>query len=161
MNIIEFDRITIRIPFLIIDKFLEFKQDTHEKPESGGCLIGYYLDEYSFVLTDITVPTKYDHSSRFNFTRSKMSIQDTLSTLFIESFGKKIYLGEWHTHPQNLPIPSTLDNLSIIKQAKFNQLNSDTIFMIIIGNTGFHISLVKNKKIICQKGILYNQMMSV
>ena len=155
MIIIELDGITIKISKSVINNMMKFKQDAFEKPEAGGILIGYYIQNNSFSITDITTPTLYDKSSRFNFIRNIKSVQSTLKRLFKKSGGKKIYLGEWHTHPENTPTPSGLDNKSIIDQLKFNQLNSDIIFMIIIGRNGFYISSVKKWKIISFKTVLY------
>lgn len=156
MIIIELDKITIKVSKYVINKMMKFIQDTFDKPESGGILIGYYFQNNSFSITDITTPTSHDISSRFNFIRIIKSVQSPLKRLFKESGGKKIYLGEWHTHPENIPSPSNLDKKSILDQLKFNQLNSDVIFMIIIGHKGFYISSVRKSKILSHKIILFD-----
>ena len=161
MIILKLGDITLKISEKIIDQMLQFKQDTNDKHESGGILIGYYIEELSFTLTNITTPSKLDRSSRFFFTRNKNSAQNAINKFFKESNGKKIYLGEWHSHPEDMPKPSFLDCKSIKEQIKLNKLNSKIIFMIIIGNGGFSISIVEAEKIIFQKKIGYDQILTI
>jgi integrative and conjugative element protein (TIGR02256 family) len=154
---IELDGFVLKIADQVFDNMLRFKQDTFDKPESGGILLGYYIENSSFTLTDVTIPTVLDKSSRFNFIRAKRSAQKAINIYFKESRGKKIYLGEWHSHPEDLPTPSKLDCKSIKEQIKFNKLNSNTIFMIIIGRKGLSISIVTIDKITFQKTIEYDK----
>lgn len=158
MIIIELDDMTVKIEEAVINKMLEFKQDTTDKPESGGILIGFYIEDNSFTITNITTPSAQDVFSRFNFIRTKKNAQKAIDRLFKESNNKKIYLGEWHTHPENMPTPSCLDKISILKQIKLNQLNSPIIFMIIIGKFGLYISSVKKNKMIFNKNILFSEL---
>lgn len=144
---IEVGNISLRIDDQALNKMLEYRQLEYDKPESGGIIIGYYIDDFSYVVTDITVPTSFDKSSRYNFVRSSVAAQKALSVLFIISGGKKIYLGEWHSHPENIPTPSHLDCKSIKEQLQKNKLNSNLIFMIIIGNEGISISSITKKGI--------------
>lgn len=154
---IEVGNISLRIFDQAFMKMLDFRQIENHKPESGGILIGYYIDNFSYVVTDITIPTCFDKFSRFNFIRSRISAQKAINILFKESGGKKIYLGEWHSHPEKLPTPSFLDCKSIKKQLQKNKLNSDLIFMFIIGNEGISISFVSNEGISNQNLIPYSQ----
>lgn len=108
----------------------------------------------------MTIPSDLDKSSRFNFIRAKKSAQKAINKYFKESGGKKIYLGEWHSHPEDLPMPSQLDCKSIKEQIIFNKLNSNTIFMIIIGRKGLSISIVTIDKIIFQRTIQYDSIKS-
>ena len=159
--IFELENFTLKIANEVVAEMLRFKQDTNDKPESGGILLGYYIEKSSFTITDITVPSNFDKSSRFNFVRNKKSAQNAIDKYFRKSAGKKIYLGEWHSHPEDFPTPSSLDCKSIREQIRFNKLNSNIIFMIIIGNKGLSISIVSADKIISQKTIHYHQIISI
>ncbi|WP_366517454.1 Mov34/MPN/PAD-1 family protein [uncultured Alistipes sp.] len=44
-----------------------------------------------------------------------------------------VYVGEWHTHPENVPSPSATDLKSIKNIYNTTNLNSDIIVYIIIG----------------------------
>jgi integrative and conjugative element protein (TIGR02256 family) len=158
MIIIELNNMTVKIEEAVVNKMLEFIQDTTDKPESGGILIGFYIDDNSLTITNITTPSAQDVFSRYNFIRTKKNAQEAIDRLFKESNNKKIYLGEWHTHPENIPTPSRLDKKSILNQIKLNQLNSPIIFMIIIGKFGLYISSVKKNKMMFNKNILFSEL---
>ena len=143
-KVVELDDITLTIEANVMYKFLEYIQDTNLKPESGGILIGYHIDEYSFIITDISTPTDDDTCSRYNFIRSHKSAQKFIKQKFRKSNGKKIYLGEWHTHPENCPTPSNVDILSYKRQLKTNILNSTITFMIIVGLLKTYVGVYKN-----------------
>ena len=146
--VIELGDIILRIDQKVIDIISSFIQDEKDKPEAGGILMGYYIDDYSFFISDLTVPSNYDKSSRFNFIRSFINAQKFINHFFKSSKGKKIYLGEWHTHPEKLPTPSSTDLDSFEEQLKKNKLNSKFIFMIIIGIEGMYASSYSNLKLV-------------
>jgi integrative and conjugative element protein (TIGR02256 family) len=154
---LEVSNVTVKITDSVINEILNFKQDSANKSESGGILLGYSIDDSIFTITDITTPSAFDKSSRYNFIRNRKSAQKAINKLFKESGGKKIYLGEWHTHPENVPSPSFLDKNSIIEQVKYNRLNSNVIFMIIVGNSALYISSVKAEGIISAIIVQYTE----
>lgn len=139
MRIVERDGITLKLPEIILNILTEYVQDNDIKPESGGIIMGYVLGGGSYVVTDVSLPSEGDKASRYRFLRSKKNAQRFVDKLFEKSKGKKVYLGEWHTHPEDYPTPSFLDKCSMKKQFKHNRLNSDRIFMLIIGRIKFGI----------------------
>lgn len=155
MLVIELENLSIKISFEVLEKMFHYIQNDTNKPEAGGILIGHDLEDNNFSITDISVPSVYDKSSRFNFTRSKKNAQQILNKFFNESNGKKIYLGEWHTHPEDYPTPSHLDNKSISERMQRDVLNSEIIFMIIVGRKNFYISFVKKDGIKNEKNISF------
>lgn len=142
MIIVNLGSVKVKIYKTVIDKMNVYIQNISNKPESGGILMGYVLKENVFAINDISVPTKFDKASRYNFTRSKENAQLILNKAFKSSNGKQIYLGEWHTHPEDYPSPSSLDLKSIIQQFLGNVLNSPVIFMLIYGRKGIYITYI-------------------
>ena len=136
--VIELGDIILTIDQKVLEIFRSFIQDDENKPEAGGVLMGYYIDDYSFYISDLTIPAQSDISSRFTFIRSFKNAQKIIAQFFKKSKGKKIYLGEWHTHPEKMPTPSSTDLNSFKKQLGTNELNSKCIFMIIIGTKGIY-----------------------
>lgn len=117
--------------------------------------MGYYIDDYSFYISDISTPSENDISSRFNFVRSFVNAQKFINNLFKTTNGKKIYLGEWHTHPENVPTPSSTDLKSFGQQLKNNKINSKIIFMIILGLEGLYVAAYDKAGLITQYQILF------
>lgn len=77
-------------------------------PESGGILLGYRRGSHLHV-TEATVPLASDQASRTRFSRSAAPHQEAALARWRQSDGTIDYLGEWHTHPEHSPSPSTID----------------------------------------------------
>lgn len=116
----------------ILQIFYSFRQDTHEKYEAGGILMGKRLLNGNIIITDVTSPQKGDTRKRTFFKKKTRIHQSISDILWKKSSGKTIYLGEWHTHPENNPVPSTVDlrgwRLSVNKQS-----NDKTYIFVILG----------------------------
>ncbi|SHE78086.1 integrative and conjugative element protein, VC0181 family [Flavobacterium fontis] len=124
-----------------------YKQDTKEKNESGGILLGQVLNQNIYVLK-YSDPCKSDKSTRYSFERDKKNAQKIINHEFAESSGKTIYLGEWHTHPEKLPTPSNQDLKMIKEQYKKNKLNEKFLILFILGTQDFYIGIYTGKEII-------------
>lgn len=61
------------------------------------------------VLDQITIPQFSDTQERCFFRREKEPHQTMIDTYWKQTKGTGHYLGEWHTHPENYPQPSTTD----------------------------------------------------
>lgn len=91
----------------LLNKLLEIGK-THYPREFGGFLIGYYSeDNMNLYITDTILPKKYK-VSEYSFERSIKGIENELTEFYTEN-PRKIYIGEWHTHPDNSPTPSATD----------------------------------------------------
>lgn len=113
---------------------LAFVQDTRRKPEAGGVLIGRYIrDSREIVIDEVTVPMAGDCRRRFSFWRSRQPHQQALDQSWLESGGTSTYLGEWHTHPENIPIPSDTDIKNWQDRLKKDIFSGDILFFIIVG----------------------------
>tara|TARA_R110002020_G_scaffold401467_1_gene611696 strand:- start:24 stop:515 length:492 start_codon:yes stop_codon:yes gene_type:complete len=139
-------------------KMQAYIQDNNSKEEAGGVMLGYCIDENNFTVIDATVPNVEDKRSRYGFWRVSALHQRFLTILFKKSKGKSIYLGEWHTHPEDIPTPSTLDRKSILDQIKRSQLNSNKIFAIIVGRKGLNISVVKKSGIVLESQLEFDEL---
>ncbi|SMP15208.1 Mov34/MPN/PAD-1 family protein [Flavobacterium hercynium] len=147
----------VKISRDVLANLKKYIQDDLHKPESGGVLIGFYIEDNIYSITDVSFPSSYDKSSRYNFTRSIKNAQNVLDDFFKKSNGKKIYLGEWHTHPEDFPMPSSLDEESILQQIRGNILNSKVIFMVIIGRKGIYISSVDKNGIKTKNKVKFHE----
>lgn len=91
--------------FSLIDGY---RQDQFFKKEAGGVLLGYRRGVHIHV-SDATGPQKKDLRTRFSFNRKDPHHQWYADELWNKSGGVVGYLGEWHTHPEQLPKPSSVD----------------------------------------------------
>ena len=130
----------------LVIKFFKNYIQYNDSPESGGILVGKIHDKL-IEITNCSLPNKYDKKSRYNFTRAYKPAQKFINKHFEKSDGRKIYLGEWHTHPEDEPIPSCIDKKSFDETLNKNKLNSDIHFMIIVGRIYLYVGIYHNKEI--------------
>ncbi len=105
-----------------------FRQLGATSKESGGILIGERRGRY-WVVTDITTPMKGDIQSRVQFVRQDPGHIKASKRICKKSKNLRTYMGEWHTHPQVRPQPSSVD-LASWKSIKLEKGHS-LIFLIL------------------------------
>jgi len=139
----------------VLDEISAWLQDNNDKPESGGYIIGYqHKDTGNIVLESVSVPQKLDKKTRIRF-----DIKDPLHNLFLKRAqrNKSYYMGVWHTHPQDIPVPSSIDWEDWKQTLAVDKTGSEYIFFIIAGTVGTRVWIGnKNKNTIteieeCQK----------
>jgi integrative and conjugative element protein (TIGR02256 family) len=89
-----------------IKKYLQSKP---ADKEAGGILIGEYYYGNHLHITDCTEPSTEDDRGRFSFHRKSPHHQELTRKLWSKSGKTKTWIGEWHTHPEDTPNPSTID----------------------------------------------------
>lgn len=91
------------------------------KKESGGILLGYRKNEHLHVV-QATLPGKFDRSTYDSFFRKDWSHQLLATKEWAQSGFKVDWLGEWHSHPESIPMPSCIDINTWKKQANNRQV---------------------------------------
>lgn len=116
----------------VIDIWEKHKQLTPERHESFGVLIGTCsCDMKEFWIESVTTPRQNDTSSRYGFYLKDKYHQEKVNTHFVNSMRQEIYLGTWHTHPEEHPNPSNVDITDWKKCIKRNK--DRTMLFFIIG----------------------------
>lgn len=139
------NNIDILIEENVIDLFQTFKQ-TGNKNERGGIILGE-VSKKNIIIKKASIPTQFDKSSRFKFIRNKKSAQIFTDYEFYNSGGTVIYIGEWHTHPENYPSPSSTDISMIKTQFKKNKINENFLIMIIVGLKDYYLGYYDGKNL--------------
>ena len=125
-------QLTLHVSKKVINVWENCRQTRKNNTEKFGVMIGYQTDgddEYWIEL--VTTPFSNDRSTRLSFLLQDKNHQNIVNTEFMESGGTSIYLGTWHTHPENIPSPSVVDRkdwISCIKRNPDRQL-----FFVIVG----------------------------
>jgi integrative and conjugative element protein (TIGR02256 family) len=101
--------------------------------EIGGILVGELkpLND-AVVITDISEPFPNDIGGDLFFKRKSAGHQEYMDKLWRESCNRKMYLGEWHTHNQKVPYPSSID-ISNWKTIIHNNNVAPELYFIIVG----------------------------
>ena len=98
--------------------------------EFGGLLLGRYVNNNkTVVIEDTLLPKKYK-SSRYFFERGSEGLKESLE-LHYSAVPSLVYVGEWHTHPDNPAKPSLVDLNSMKELADDkNVLITNPVLMI-------------------------------
>lgn len=112
----------------VLETIDRFRQDTQDKPEAGGILLGFRRGQHLHIV-EATSPAENDRRSRTGFERSSEPHQQVALDRWRTSGGTMDYLGEWHTHPQSEPSPSGTD---IAAWRRINRCHPDRMFVFII-----------------------------
>lgn len=115
----------------VTDEMKKWIQDTAEKPESGGYIVGYqHKDTGNISLEDASHPFFLDEKNRVRF-----AIRDPQHYLFLKKAKrqKSYYMGVWHTHPQCIPVPSAVDWEDWNATMNEDRTGCQYVFFIIAG----------------------------
>lgn len=111
-----------------------FAQHQRRDKEAGGMLIGHHpLASEDIILDRLTTPQTGDRRSRCRFHRDQAAHQKLLDREWSLSGGKRTYLGEWHTHPDDDPQPSSLDLTSWRAAVRDTGFHGPGLLFIIVG----------------------------
>lgn len=132
------------------DQFVYFRQsvlDVFERhiqsdsgTEAGGILLGHVRGKHLEVL-EASEPTPQDRRLRYFFERMIHGHKGLAERRWRESNGLVRYIGEWHTHPQDVPSPSGTD---ICEWELLARARSDRrpMLAVIVGRQNLHVELM-------------------
>lgn len=126
------DRGKILIEPRVIELVLGYCQHKSAKTESGGILLGYRRDHHLHIVA-ATTPQPDDQRMRFRFFHRDLNHQKIANQQWDLSGNTMDYLGEWHTHPEPEPIPSSLD---MSEWQKICCVRKTSMAFLIVGWTG-------------------------
>lgn len=123
----------------VLEVFERYVQRQAGDPEAGGVLLGTVHGAHVLV-TEATAPSKRDRRHRYLFERMPFRHRSIALARWKASGGRVRYLGEWHTHPQDHPIPSRID-LDAWAQLACGRLDGRPALTAIVGRRALHVEL--------------------
>ncbi|WP_366523399.1 Mov34/MPN/PAD-1 family protein [uncultured Microbulbifer sp.] len=117
----------------LISELQKWKQVKASSREAGGLLLGFIdLDTEGLLAETATVPGRGDQRSRIKFFRGprhqKLAIRWNHST-----DGRGTQLGLWHTHPEPIPTPSSVDINDCRNVLTNGEFVSNGLLYVIVG----------------------------
>lgn len=89
----------------------KYIQRENQSCEAGGILIGREnVGNTNLIIEFVTEPMRQDQRSRCGFLRKDIGHIYFFEKLYKENDGIYRYIGEWHTHPENVPYYSSIDS---------------------------------------------------
>lgn len=138
------DGLKIELPEAIFQE-IKHQVDKFYPNECGGIFVGQITGGVTAKIEKMALPKKFS-STPVYFVRLNNFINGWLKRLFTKYNGNMIYLGEWHSHPNGQPYPSTTD-LNAMKEIALNpDIRIQTPLLLIVGY---------NKKVYDEKFYIY------
>lgn len=97
--------------------------------EAGGQLFGT-IDNAQICVIDASGPYVGDERSRYRYRSNPAAAQRAIEERHRRGL---LYLGEWHTHAEDHPSASSLDDDAMRRLIASSQLNSTALLMMIVG----------------------------
>lgn len=145
MKTTKYKDLTINIYNYIFDE-IQSCIKINSKNENGGILLGLHnLDNEEYFINNLTFPNSDDEMGKFFFVRKKTEHQKHIKKLWKESNGVLNYIGEWHTHPEKIPSPSSVDLNTWKEISKNKNLSFPFKVNIIVGNDDFYYICIMKK----------------
>lgn len=124
----------------VLAVFLQHIQQGLAENEAGGLLLGEVRGQHLSVV-EATAPTAHDRRMRYFFERLPLGHATVAQQRWNKSRGTVRYLGEWHTHPQDVPTPSGTDRSEWRRMAS-ERKDKRPFLAVIVGRTDLYIELV-------------------
>lgn len=124
--------------------------------EIGSSLVGNYsADGFKAYITDIAPISSDSISTKTSFNRGIDGLKNFFESLKSKFGYSKHYIGEWHSHPDGEPQPSTTDDKNQFAVSKDPKTNCPESILLIIGrkftetdDIGIFIYSTKNGRVI-------------
>jgi integrative and conjugative element protein (TIGR02256 family) len=140
MNTFSIKKYKIVFSDIVISIFNKHKQTLRHDCESGGIVLGQVIGNTVFI-NRVSTPNLFDKSSRHRFERDKNAAQIIVNYEYLNSNKKITYLGEWHSHPENIPTPSGQDRKMIREQFNSGILNESFLLLVIQGIEKLYVAI--------------------
>lgn len=108
--------------------------------EAGGILLGHVRGKHLEVL-EASEPSRQDRRLRYFFERMIHGHKSLADRRWQETDGLVRYIGEWHTHPQEVPSPShiDLDEWGILAKGRSDRR---PLLAVVVGRKNLHVELM-------------------
>lgn len=127
----------------VIERFLRNRQKGRFSREAGGQLFAAFESDMIYVQV-ATGPYGSDRRSRFLFDPDRKKEQKDIDYYWRK---KLHFVGNWHTHPESCPVPSSTDIWNTQQRFRKSDHDLEAFVMIIVGTdvnpeAGLYVGLV-------------------
>jgi integrative and conjugative element protein (TIGR02256 family) len=125
----------------VLAHFEVHKQRKMFAREAGGQLFASFEHPSVMKIVDVTGPRQTDKRSMYNYQPDRNAERAEIKERFARGLH---FVGDWHTHRQRIPHPSSTDEDSIGELVRFSAHDLPGFVMIIVGQgpfpEGLHVS---------------------
>ena len=125
----------------VLHCFARSRQLRRSQTEAGGQLFARF-DASRIIVEEATGPRPSDRRTRTSFVPDRTAEQQEILDRHVKGLH---YVGDWHTHPDSCPIPSSVDLSSIAECVLKSEHTLNGFVLIIVGQNeppdGLHVSI--------------------
>ncbi|MFC7699505.1 Mov34/MPN/PAD-1 family protein [Bradyrhizobium sp. GCM10028915] len=126
-------RIVVRVGPPALATFDAHRQRHFYQREAGGQLFAHVRDD-DWEIIAATGPRSRDRRGRFSFQPHRPSEQEEIFRHHEQGLD---YVGDWHTHPEDVPTPSSDDLSSIDRMVRQSNHHLPGFLLLIVGRKPF------------------------
>lgn len=119
----------LQITAPVLQHVVRHRQLTPWSSEAGGQLFGV-IDAEKICIVEVAGPYIGDERSRYRYRSNPVAAQRAIDE---RSQRGLLYLGEWHTHAEDRPNASGLDDKAMASLIASSILNSNGLLLMIVG----------------------------
>ena len=119
----------IRITDAVLNHVAKHQQHSPTSTEAGGQLFGT-VSRAEVRLVAAEGPHPRDERGRTHYRSDPKAAQKAIRD---QAKRGLLFLGEWHTHPEDVPTPSADDDAAIAAMVDRSKLNTDAAILLIVG----------------------------
>lgn len=129
--ILETNKRKIKVNNTLLQIMRQYIQFTHSDTEAGGILVGREnISDSNLIIEHISTPLPNDIRTRCRYIRKDEGHIDFYNQLYRDTNGIYAYVGEWHTHPEDVPRYSIIDLKNWKRIAKEHPMDKQYHFII-------------------------------
>jgi len=132
-----------RLVFLtpVIEHFERYRQRRWWHREAGGQLFARFTMP-EIVVEEVTGPRRSDWRTRYSYRPNRRAEQREIQNCYTRGLH---FIGDWHTHAESIPSPSTRDAISMDEMVSYSDHALNGFVLVIVGSgsppEGLHVSI--------------------
>lgn len=125
----------------VVSHLVAHRQQGWRSTEAGGQLFGVFEGNEIWRVQEATGPRATDWRTLFGFVPDRAAEQNEIAERYLHGLH---FMGDWHTHRQKLPSPSSTDLNSMRDMVRRSAHGLDGFMLIVVGQAefpeGLHVS---------------------
>lgn len=132
---------TLELAPQVLSHFDAHKQGKRLSREAGGQLFATFDTPALIRIVDVTGPRPTDRRSIYRYEPDRRAETAEISERYSRGLH---FLGDWHTHFQRFPVPSSMDERSMREMVQRSSHSLSGFVMVVVGQAefpdGIHVS---------------------
>jgi len=121
---------TIVLPNQVLEHFWRNRQFRWWHREAGGSLFAR-IEQQLITIEAVTGPRPTDQRTRYSYSPDRLAEQREIEAFYKHDLH---YVGDWHTHPEKIPVPSGTDERTMASRVLESKHQLRGFVFAIVGN---------------------------